>query len=345
MKRLTVISVLFLILSFSLPAQVVMTGASRSLFDTVSPANTTAAPTFSLSAASALPMYTTVTISSATSGASVCYTVDGTAPTVNGAGACTNGSTTATYTMTPTVSTVTINAMAVATSMLASATSSITYTIDKTIPVYLGGAEHPTNSSSASSITTSSSVAVTAGQLLHVFCVADAAASIAISDSASDTFTKYNYFQRPDTFETVQSGYAFAKSSGNVTFTCTPASSTTGQLIVAQAYYPGSLTGLDSQVSGTTYTASTSYTSPTFSTTAKGLIISCVKLLTYGTYTAGAIGAQTATIRQVAGWTGAGNGACEDTITNPAYPAQSNITAGISNTASGNWIGSVGAFK
>lgn len=338
MKNAKIIfAAIFLFASATVSAQV------GSIFDSVWPTATTAAPTFSIGASTPLPMYTSVTLSSATSGSEVCYTIDGSMPTANSQGACTNGLTAATYVMMPTADTITFNAIATSPNNLNSAISSITYIIDHTIPVYRGGTEVPEQKSSAASVT-SDALTVSTGQLLYVFCKSDTAASIAISDSASDAFTLLSPIQKSYTGEIVQTGYTFTAGSGKVTFTCTPASAATNQLMMVLQYYPGNLTGIDSQVSQVSAQAS-SWTSSAISTSAKGLIIACATELGYGTLSAGTIGAQTATSRQISGWGSDGYALCEEAVTNPSYPVQTNITASMSVSSSGYWLSTVGAFK
>lgn len=329
-----------------------------SVFDVVWPTGTTAAPTFSLSSATALPMYSSVTIASATNGSSVCYTIDGSAPTLNSAGACTNGLTTATYVMTPSASTITFNAIAAAPSMLTSATSAITYTIDHSIPVFLNSTEAPATKSAVASVTVpyfsySPAVSVTAGQFVYVWCKsnkANGATAIGISDNLGSTYNMLpGYLGFDDTADPVpiyQSGWTFAaSSSAKATFTCTSNATAAGMAAIALVYYPGSLSTLDSQVNSYTTSNSASWTSPVFSTTGKGLIIACGDLYNYGTFSPGIIGAQTANMRAVSGYTPAGNSMCEDVVTNPLYPVQTDITAAMNNSISAVWVGGVGAFK
>lgn len=311
-------------------------------------AYTVAAPTALADPAVPVPMYTSVTISSATTGATFCYTTDGTTPTVNGAGACTNGSTGSSFLLVGSSSTEKVQAISLYPNSIPSDISTVTYTIDHTIPVFLGQAEipetpyTPTYPVAVNVITTTSNLNVAAGQLLFGFCGASPNVSSTITSSPSNTFTLLAPITGPDN-NAYQPWYTFATASGPAEFTCTTGTVAPLQQMVVLQYYPGSLTTLDTSTFSTMTTSpSNVWTSQAFTTTQKGLIIACGLMQSYGTFSAGQIGSQSATMRSVAGWTPDGASMCEEAV---STGAQAGITATVKNSATANWVGFVGAFK
>ena len=142
---------------------------------------------------------------------------------------------------------------------------------------------------------------------------------------------------------TAQGSYAFGVAAGSTTFTCTPASSQSFQAMVVLQYHGGSLSALDTQV-GTTVTSNTTWTSPSFTTTAQGLIIACASANNSGVVlNSGLIGGASATMRGVSGAAvgGVSDAGCEDINESGS---QAGITAAMS-TGSVNWVGTAAGFK
>jgi len=114
--------------------------------------------------------------------------------------------------------------------------------------------------------------------------------------------------------------------------------------MIVVEYTTASSLVLDVQTGGTN-TVSASFTSPSFSTTASGLITLCASLNSVSTsWAAGLIGGTTAILRQTSASSTAvaSDAGCEDTIPSAA---QSAITAAITYGVTGNFAGTVAAFK
>lgn len=181
--------------------------------------------------------------------------------------------------------------------------------------------------SGAASVTTATGLAVTAGDI-GVFICRQFTSSTTFSgtDSSSDAFSSL-----PAAEQSAGSSQVFYKiglsASTSMTFTCN-STVTTGYLgISAVVYHPGFVTTELPAGSGSgLYT-----TSPTFSTTAKGMIVMCGDSDSGGTVTAGLIGGVAATLRNG----GAGYLVCEEVFTTTA---QSSITAALTNATSVGYL-------
>ena len=199
-----------------------------------------------------------------------------------------------------------------------------------------------TNSTPVASIT-SPAITLTAGDFTYVSC-RNGGSSVAdvVTSSPANTFTPLT-LQNLAGLGTLQASYSFGGGAGSTTFTCTPTTSQAFQSMVVLQYHPGSTTVLDTQVGGSV-SANTTWTSPSFTTTAAGLVIACASTNNSGVViSAGTIGGTSANLRgAAAASTGsASDQACEDL---GESGAQVGITATLT-TGSVDWVGTVGAFK
>jgi hypothetical protein len=138
--------------------------------------------------------------------------------------------------------------------------------------------------------------------------------------------------------------YVKATASASVTLTCTPNVSSTFISITPMVFHPGFTTTVDYTNSAANQTGSTLavYTSPSFSTTAAGLIIVCADgFFGATTVVPGFIGPYAAAF---ATGVATGGAVCESTVT-PS--AESGITANAGNIAgnSAQWAGTIFSFK
>ncbi len=191
---------------------------------------------------------------------------------------------------------------------------------------------------------TSPALTLTAGDFVLVFCMNTNTAGIffTITSTPANTFTNVTSLFQSQNGSMTQA-YAFGAGAGSTTFTCTPASNVTGRSMIVLQYHPGFLTVLDTSQTGASLSPATTLTSTAFTTAAKGLIIFCARAgVGAQTFTAGAIGGATATLRGFDLGSNAGSGMCEDTT--PAT-SQSTITAAVSYSTGANATGIVAAFK
>jgi hypothetical protein len=202
-----------------------------------------------------------------------------------------------------------------------------------------------TCSTSCASIT-SPAVSLSSGQFAYVFCRSGGGTSITVTSSPANTFTQLAV---QGSNPVIQGSYAMNTGSGSTTFTCAPSSSEQYQSMVVLVYSGVATTSaLDTQTGLTQAGGSATFTSGAFTTaTAVDVIIFCGAANgDYTTWTAGAIGTPTATMRQssAANFSTTADSACEDLVTSTT---QSAITAAMSlpTHTSQSWAGTVGAFK
>lgn len=193
---------------------------------------------------------------------------------------------------------------------------------------------------------TSSSLSVTAGQLIYVYCGSlNWVSSISISSTLSQAFNLLIPQSFGSNGSVTQSGYIFSNTTTSATFTCSLSGWGNSENMIVLQYAPGGMTTLDTQTESGSVggSADTKWVSSSFSTTSKGLVIACVSFMTYGTFTGGPIGGTTGVIRSNSGVSGSSlNSSCEDiTTTGP----QSNITAQLNTSSSTTAEGVVAAFK
>lgn len=193
---------------------------------------------------------------------------------------------------------------------------------------------------------TSSAITLTAGDFVLVFCRNGNTGGNAevVTSSPANTWTQLSSHSTASV-ATEQASYSFGVGAGSTTFTCTPTLAASSNSMIVLQYHPGFLTALDVQQFGDNAGANTTtLTSATFTTTAKGLIIWCTTTGALGiTYTAGSIGSGSGTLRGFsAASNGVGSDACEDNLTSGS---QASITAAMSISSSQKFAGTVGAFK
>jgi len=194
------------------------------------------------------------------------------------------------------------------------------------------------NGGSVASLTSDSNLTLSSGNLVVIACRSGGDRTFTFSDSAGSTYSTITRQLWLGSGASFQIGYTLNSASGSSSFTCTPSSNASNMALVVLRYsVSGGTPVLDTSAS-TTASSSTSWTSPSFSTASGGLVVACATLANIATYTAGAIGGNTATLRGPSPF----DTGCEDTTFSSA---QSSITAAISTGGSNDWGGSVIAFK
>ena len=198
------------------------------------------------------------------------------------------------------------------------------------------------NTPSASSTTTVTCTIAspTAGDYYVGYCRSNSGAtSLVLTSSPSNTFTGVG-FQTTGSAGVSEAYYSTSAASGSTTFTCTANSSVAYQGINVLAYHPGSLTGIDiSNHNGITSSTNT-WTSSTFSTTAKGLVVSCADPL----FGVGGWGLTNSSVGQYTPESRINTSfiLCSDSMTGSPLAS---ITATAQNSSAGQWQGAVVAFK
>ena len=198
------------------------------------------------------------------------------------------------------------------------------------------------NSSTVASIT-SPAITVTAGDVAIVWCRSQLSTvtSITASDSTSSFYTALT-FRSASSPGAAQGSYSLSLGGGSTTFKCTPNVSVAFQAMIVLVYHhSGSAATFDTQT-GNTPVSVTTATSPSFTTSAASLIVMCGTINGATTFTAGSIGANTATVRGIAGASGSTDGVCEDT---QFGSNQTSITASVTSAVSLNWVESVVSLK
>lgn len=195
-------------------------------------------------------------------------------------------------------------------------------------------------SSSSTTVMTSSALTITSGDIVAFYCRGGNNASFTASSSPSNTIASLP-LRQPSPAGSGQMFYVLGAVSGSTTFTCTQSISSAFQGISVVQYHPGSITAEDSTNSFSQIGASSgSFTSSSFSTSSRGLVILCADAsFASGNFTAGLIGGVSSTLRTTASWFPP----CEDRITTTSL---SSVTAAVSTaTGSGTWTGAVLIFK
>jgi hypothetical protein len=184
-------------------------------------------------------------------------------------------------------------------------------------------------------------VTFTAGDWAVVFCRAGGNSATWNVTDGTNTYNAgpFNSSSSPTVSDAVF--YALPMAAGTPTVSCNANSPQPFHDIIVVQIHPGSLSALDTAPAGNIVSGNNTWTSSAFTTTAAngGLSVACGDPnFGSGSTTAGLIGATTATIAQ----TSSNGPTCEYTI--PTGP-QSGITAAMSSGSSGNWGGTVLAFK
>lgn len=201
-----------------------------------------------------------------------------------------------------------------------------------TNPTYVATCSGQNNSTSSNAVTCGTTLSVTSGDILVGFCAQTNTNAVWAQMTLGQTgiFSAPNYGTFSGTggngFDAMFVG--FATATGTVTPKCwLGATNQFGRMMVRQ-YHPGSLTQYDLQQTFKAFnTATGTYTSASFSTAAKGLIVYCVDPAGSGgsTISAGNIGGTLATNFVTLG---SGSLSCEDLTTNTS---QTGITASMTN--------------
>jgi len=229
-----------------------------------------------------------------------------------------------------------------------------------TAPKYSAQTNWPTLSQEGSSFSSSSSVSseslstvvsatggntslsVTSGQLIVGACrgADDTETSVTVTDSRGNTLTTMPLNINGAGFTV--GFYGFVTTAGTDTITCTLGAASTYVGVTAEIFNAGFLTSVDYTGTANQSTASGNFTSTSFSTTAKGLIVVCPDFLGgAGTFQPGFIGPYAAAFGA-----GLSSGAtmCEGTTT-PAAQSSIEATANVGQAGSAKWGAVVMSFK
>ena len=188
-------------------------------------------------------------------------------------------------------------------------------------------------------------ITVTAGDLLFVVCRQAQGGSPTVW---APTSVPSNTFHLAGTSSAVLANYngyvSFASAGGSTVFTCSGSSASFASIIVLE-YHPGFLASIDTSTSGSGSATGTTIQTPSFNTSAKGLIIACgtTDVVGTNTFTAGTIGSGSATLRQTDnGSASTGTNACEDSITSGS---QSGIVGTMTINTSEDFVAFAAALK
>lgn len=271
----------------------------------------------------------TVTLSSAVSGATLCSTLDGSIPTANGAGTCTHGTPGSSVTVTPPV---TIAAIASKTGFADGLMSTSFYSTTFVSPTYR---QTCNNTPGAGTTTTvSCTITPTAGDFIFALCRGGNTSTPAFTTTSSPANTFAQISVANAAGGSSQGSYAFGVVGSSTTFTCTVATGVNFQGIQVLDYAPGSTTAFAAG-SGNGVTGSSTFTSNSVSVTGSAFYIVCADA-EFGppTLTAGLINGSAATGRTL---TSPSSG-CQDLA---VTPTTSSAVGTILGSASGNWDGSI----
>ena len=284
----------------------------------------------------------TITLSTATAGATICYTTDGTLPIGNGAGGCTHGTS---GTSVPLTTPATIIAIATKGGFADGKITSALYGTTASLGYITGS--YAANGVNTTSVT-SSSITFNAGDHAVILCRSntDVNGGPILTNLPPLSVASNNTSSRVDLIRLGQSQnstpaaatevsyYVDQMPAGATTFTCTSTVAVDFMGVVVLDYAAGATHFFNARgdVVNTTTTAVTN----AYSTGAAGLIVSCFDpQYGAGTLTAGSIGGSAATLRLPS----SNNFGCEDRITGAA---QTGITSSMSAVNSGVWgIGTI----
>lgn len=214
-------------------------------------------------------------------------------------------------------------------------------------PEFVGAAAGFSGGTSVTSQSTSATINVAAGDLIVGMCRGGngATTSFAASSSPANTFTMeaLNLISTGAGTGADEGFYSFATSTGATTFTCTVGPSQLYVGITVLVYTPGFLTTTDYIAYQNQLGVSLpTYTSGSFSTTARGLVVICADGLFGSQFTPGLIGPF---IPGGSFGMTEGSPACEATATTGAQASiTASVGAGVSNTPA-QWGGIVFSFK
>lgn len=273
-----------------------------------------------------------VALTSYPSGATTCYTTDGTTPT-GSAGSCTHGTTYSTPVSV--ASTETINAISTKSGFNNGVLTSGLYTINNGA-TFVNTCATPGASSSTTVV--SCALSVTAGDFAFVMCRGSLTTATFTITAPGDTFTQLGHVA--GTSGGSQGSYGFSLAGGSTTFTCTASASTFFQGIQVLLYHPGPLTALMASSTNSISSSTSTYTSNPITTTGSALVIACgnPEFGLSGTATAGQIAAVNANNRSV---NISAASFCEDQTFATSFTGGA---ATLSTTASGTWDGIIAAF-
>lgn len=293
----------------------------------------------------------TVTLSTTTTGATICYTTDGSIPTSNGAGTCTHGTAGTSLSVTTPA---TVTAIATKSGFASSDVTSAYYT-STSAPYTFKGTVFGANNSTPALTVTSSSITIAAGDFVFVNCATDSVATKTVSFTASSS-TANTFWSLPETgfasTAQMEAFYVTSAVAGTYTFTCTTsANGGFSSIIVLDYSYSGPgaqfMPGTDfasATACGSFGSTTATCISPTFTLPSPGLVIQCGQVPALVNWTAGTMAGAAGTMRGAAGsgFTSV-NPACADAEpTTSAVGTTSSIT---SSAAESQWLITGGAFR
>jgi hypothetical protein len=204
---------------------------------------------------------------------------------------------------------------------------------------YSQGTHLNQNASVLASIT-SSALTLGAGDFVVLYCQVNSADTITMTGSSSPTSTPTALTQQnlPSHGSGGRMIYFANMAAGSTTFSCnfSPNGQYMSMAVVDYTHTGGNT--FDASVSSFSATVNNTWTSPAFSTTGADLIVLCRGTgFDNGSYSAGAIGANTATLRDHGDTTG-----CEDT---QFATAQTSITGSMTYSSADGVFGTALAVK
>jgi hypothetical protein len=289
----------------------------------------------------------TLSLAAFPSGASICYTSNGSTPTATTAGTCTSGTTYSGAITLPTSSTTTINAISTKAGFNNGVMASAAYTLGApTPPAFKSTVEAASGSTAVLSIT-SPSITLAAGDFVYIDCYSPGS-SLSLTNSNGNTMGSLTFTANAANTGSTRGFYVLSANSGATTFTCTNNASLAFSGVIVMDYSASPAAQLVASSDFTSKTAcSTSTaacTSSAITTTLPALVIACGYIPGTTTWTAGTIGGVTATLRASGSGTtfSSTNPVCEDAYLSSAA---SGITSSLTtSTAFANWVISGAAF-